>query len=128
MIFYIATDRQGFRILKGTQAEARAISKDFAQIDIPTDKAGLMAALQELLTLTDAALLNQNVASDEAPTTIVEAAPVKTPEPVILPPTVQTVSEWLQDTATQREIEAVYTSIGCRIGELLRSSRAGESL
>lgn len=67
MIFYIATDPKGFRILKGTQAEAKAISKDFSQIDIPTDKAGLMAAIQELLTLADAATLNQNTAPSEIP-------------------------------------------------------------
>lgn len=61
MIFYLATDEQGFRKLRKTQDEARKINKDFAKIDIPTDATGLMSAIQELLTLADAAVLNQNV-------------------------------------------------------------------
>lgn len=49
MIFYLAVDENGHQHLAGTQADARAINKDFEQIDIPTDKAGLMAYVQNLL-------------------------------------------------------------------------------
>jgi hypothetical protein len=41
MIFYIATDENGMRQLCTKQADAKAIDRDFAQLDIPTDKAGL---------------------------------------------------------------------------------------
>lgn len=53
MIFYLVHDAKGDRHLKGTQAEARAINKEFTQIDIPVDKTGLMAAIQELLFQAD---------------------------------------------------------------------------
>jgi hypothetical protein len=48
MIFYIALDDAGHRQLCGTQADAKAINKNFEQIDIPTDKPGLMAFVQGL--------------------------------------------------------------------------------
>ena len=44
MIFYQAVDPATLHTtIIGTQADARAINADFTQIDIPTDKAGLMA-------------------------------------------------------------------------------------
>ncbi len=54
MIFYVATNEEGQRTLCKTQAEAKAIDKDFQQLDIPTDKDGLRDAIQELLSLIDA--------------------------------------------------------------------------
>lgn len=53
MIFYIATDADGQRHLVGTQADARAIDRNFVQVDIPTDKAGLRGYIQDLLTEID---------------------------------------------------------------------------
>lgn len=49
MIYYIALEPNGRKVLCGTQAEAKVIDKDFTQIDLPTDKAGLMATYQEAL-------------------------------------------------------------------------------
>jgi hypothetical protein len=72
MIFYLALDDVGFRQLRPTQAEAKAISKNFQQIDIPTDKAGLQAAVQELLTEADQ--LRQPGLPMEAPV-VAERAP-----------------------------------------------------
>lgn len=46
MIFYKAKAEDGRVVLAGTQADARAVNKEFNQIDIPTDKAGLMAFAQ----------------------------------------------------------------------------------
>src|SRR5690606_17061023 len=43
----------GHRQLRGTQADARAVNKNFEQIDIPTDKAGLMAFVQALYSELD---------------------------------------------------------------------------
>lgn len=44
MIFYLTNGSH----LVGTQADARALDKDFVQLDIPVDKAGLMAFVNEL--------------------------------------------------------------------------------
>lgn len=49
MIFYTAINDEGRTILCGTQADAKAINKDFQQIDIPVDKHGLQAFVQESL-------------------------------------------------------------------------------
>lgn len=46
MIFYKSKAEDGRMVITGTQAEARAVNRDFSQIDIPTDKAGLMAFAQ----------------------------------------------------------------------------------
>ncbi|WOF44308.1 hypothetical protein KNJ79_05095 [Sphingopyxis indica] len=46
MIFYKAKAEDGRVVLAGTQADARAINKQFEQVDIPIDKAGLMAFAQ----------------------------------------------------------------------------------
>lgn len=82
MIFYIATDEDGFRHIKPTQALAVGINKDFVQIDIPTDKAGLMEAVQELLTKID--VLEKSGALSDAPEPEVEASvePVEETAPV----------------------------------------------
>ena len=55
MIFYIANKATGGRQVCTTQGEAKPIDKDYVQLDIPTDKAGLRDAIQELLDLADAA-------------------------------------------------------------------------
>ena len=52
MIFYLVETSQGHRVCK-TQAEAKAISKHFKQIDVPTDKDGLHATLQEFYNMLD---------------------------------------------------------------------------
>ena len=44
MIFYKANNQ-----LYPTQADARAVNKNFEQIDVPTDKPGLMAFINDLL-------------------------------------------------------------------------------
>lgn len=84
MIFYLATDPEGRDQLAGTQADARAVNKDFQQIDIPTDKAGLMAYIQKLM---DAA----------------QVAPEPTPKPVPVTPS--------QPTADQQFIAKVEREI-----------------
>jgi hypothetical protein len=50
MKFYTPVDAEtGRTILCGTQDDARAVNKKFASIEIPTDKAGLLAFAQEAL-------------------------------------------------------------------------------
>ena len=70
MIFYTAIDELGRKHLVGTQADARAINKQFEQIDIPTDKAGLMAYVQDLM---------DQVGASEAPAAV--SVPVQAPAP-----------------------------------------------
>jgi hypothetical protein len=53
MIFYLARNAEGKRILETTQVKAKAVSKDFQQIDVPVDKEGLRGALQELISEAD---------------------------------------------------------------------------
>lgn len=84
MIFYLATDERGFRQLRKTQDEARKINRDYTKIDIPTDATGLMAAIQELLTIADAAILNQSSSAAE---------PMPAPAPAPAPPKQQSYSE-----------------------------------
>lgn len=52
MIFYLAVDSNGQTKILGTQADANKVNRDFSQIDIPTDKAGLMAWVQQMLDET----------------------------------------------------------------------------
>lgn len=49
MIFYLATETTGRKVLCGTQVDAKRIDKDFEQVDIPVDKKGLQAFVQESL-------------------------------------------------------------------------------
>lgn len=53
MIFYLARNAEGKRILETTQVKAKAVNKDFSQIDVPVDKEGLRGALQELISEAD---------------------------------------------------------------------------
>lgn len=48
MIFYHAIDADGRLHLAATQAEARIISKNFEQTDVPTDKPSLQKFVQDL--------------------------------------------------------------------------------
>ena len=128
MIFYLAADADGKTWIKPTKEQIKDINdKVYKQIDIPTEKAGLQAWIQQMLnetintipqTATDTSEIH------EATEEFLEKAELKLPETKILPPSPQVICEWLQDTATQREIELVFGSIGCRIGELFRENRS----
>lgn len=76
MIFYLALDEQSRTQILGTQADARAVNKNFQQIDIPVDKTGLMIWVQQMLDET----LNQV----KEVTGISEAVTTPQPEPVPL--------------------------------------------
>jgi hypothetical protein len=48
MKFYLALDSEGRKQLRGTQDDIKLVNrKDFEVVDIPTDKAGLMALVQD---------------------------------------------------------------------------------
>lgn len=100
MIFYIATDKNGMRQLCTTQADAKAIDKDFVQLDIPTDKASLRDAIQELLTEID----SMAVAYQQA------VEPERAPDPVFVQPTAQTVSPAKQALETREQFNEAWGS------------------
>ncbi|WP_037500621.1 hypothetical protein [Sphingomonas jaspsi] len=76
MIFYLCNGNT----LRGTQADAKAIDRDFEQIDIPTDKAGLMHFINGLYDQIGAASVeNDFLSGGSAP----EAAPRAVPAPVL---------------------------------------------
>jgi hypothetical protein len=52
MQFYFAINDQGSTLIKATQADAREVNKEFTSVDIPTDKPGLMAWVQQMLDET----------------------------------------------------------------------------
>lgn len=135
MICYLVTDSDGNTKIVGTQADAKALNKDFEQIDIPTDKPGLIGWIQQML---DETLNNTNNKTEQAPdcddqepTENVEdgagtrQAP-SNPEPVIkyLPPSQEALVHWLFDGASQGEIEKIFETLGCRFGEAIRKSAA----
>ena len=69
MIFYKAAG-----LLVGTQADAKAIDRAFVQVDVPTDKAGLMSYINDLLSQI-AAASNEPPANAEAAPQTVTASP-----------------------------------------------------
>lgn len=168
MIFYLAVDATGRTLIKGTQADAREANRDFTQIDIPTDKAGLMAWVQQMLdetlnaqpaetgsvaapasakpgealieetlyeligsgggdgeTIKDfASRIHSFYANQlEAAQEVKGAAPAPMPVPLSKILTVEYIQNWLIEDAEQRDIERIYTAIGCRVGEIIRSGR-----
>lgn len=82
MIFYVATNEAGRKFACKTQEDARLVNKIFTKIDVPTDKDGLHAMLQEFFDQLDA--LKQ------------EAVPALEPGPAINPK--QKCDEPLKDT------------------------------
>lgn len=52
MIAYLALDTEGQTKILGTQADAKAVNKQFTQIDIPVDKPGLLGWIQQMLDET----------------------------------------------------------------------------
>lgn len=98
MIFYLAVNADHKTMIVGTQAEAKAINKDFQQIDIPVDKAGLMAWVQMMLDETI------NVVPEAAP-----AQPYVSPVEDIL--AASEAAEAAEEAAQQRSYAEVSTGI-----------------
>lgn len=63
----------------GTQAEAKAISKQFEAVDVPVDKAGLIAYLNNAALVVAAETVADTVAALNTPSSIAEAFTAQTP-------------------------------------------------
>lgn len=121
MKLYLAPDPDtGKMTVCPTQEAAKKTNKHGVQsYEVPTDKPGLMAfaqdAIDQIFDLQGQIRSLQQDASI-APVTIDAPPPVPTkaqPTPL----TTQTIMEWLLDTATQPQVEQVFSAIGARWGE-----------
>lgn len=78
MIFYLCQTANGPQ-LAGTQADAKALDPKFRQVDVPTDKASLMAYINNLMSTSV-----QPVAAPAAPSVpAAHTPPVPTGNPVV---------------------------------------------
>jgi len=137
MKFYLVQMADGSKLLCSTQADAKSVSKEFTQFDIETDKDSLMAFAQdalnnifkleteikELKALKDEAPEEAETEEQPAETVVVQEAPAPAQTNTPAPLTAMSVSFWLQDTATQAQIESVFQSLGTRFGEAIRRDR-----
>lgn len=117
MIFYRAVDDDGMTHIVGTQADARAINKSFEQIDIPTDKAGLMAYANEMQGQIDRLNANEPLGVDDTDLQQ-EPAPLPIPDP---PQETETVPA---PTTTEGLIDLIRSLDGAPLMEVLHSSIA----
>lgn len=116
MIFYLAIDSEGRTIIQSTQEAIKDINdKEYQKIDIPTDKTGLMAWVQQML--------DETLNAQPAPAVMEPPKPVPVSNPVLQKLNAGFIQDWLIHDATQAEIERIYNAIGCRVGEILRSDR-----
>lgn len=54
MKYYSAIDQNGREVLVQTQAEAKALNKDYSVVEVPSDKDNLMAFIQMLMDAAQA--------------------------------------------------------------------------
>lgn len=102
MQFYLAISSDGQTKILGTQADAKAVNKDFEPIDIPTDKPGLMAWIQQMLDET----LNAQPAGSELKELVTAEDLLNVPGPIMSDPddAPKLDKEWF-DSATKVEPE-----------------------
>jgi hypothetical protein len=134
MIFYIATDQDGKKHVLTVATEAKAIDKDFLEIDQPNDKAALKHLLQESF---DAVYrlqgiinsLKHDAAINDTPAPSAEPTPVAAlPEPPQQVPAVPVQSSWtatqiedfILNDATVAQVENIYSCLGNRFAELAK--------
>jgi hypothetical protein len=139
VIFYTAVAENGATRIVGTQAEARAINKDFQQVDIPTDKPGLMAILQDSFdTIFN---LEQQIggagasvpaegsdgSQEQVPDVASESPVSRQAEPSVRPAiqndwTAAQIEDFILNRATVSQTENIFSCLGARFKELASSS------
>lgn len=121
-----------------TQDEAKRISKElgenFVVVDVPTDHAGLAVFLDGLAQNME----RRGVAmyDEEHPVAVIAAQTLEdiegplvpvplTPVPVAVQPalSLDTVMDWLFDTASPADIENAFSALGCRFHEMRKAAR-----
>lgn len=133
MLFYRAIDAAGKLRLAGNQADAKLINKEFDQIDVPTDKPGLLAFLGELLDqlppiaapqgeepAAEAIVAAEDAKPDltdipEVPEEEFQKMELKTPTPAA--PNVDDVLDFVLNTATTSQVENIFSALGTRFAE-----------
>ena len=89
MIFYLTNGST----LCGTQADARLLDRDFVQVDIPTDKVGLMIYINDIMGLKDRDTRQFEVYED-------------LPEQEVTP-LGQRIDRWFEETESGRPIDRI---------------------
>lgn len=114
MIFYLANGTT----LCPTQADAKALDRNFVQHDIPTDKPGLMAYVQGLL---------DQIHADDSPSVLPIANEIVQrfvePDVPVATFNAERVEHWIFDQATSAEVERVFTALGTRFHEMRKATQ-----
>lgn len=107
----------------GTQAEAKKLDRDFTPVEVPTDKEGLIAYLNEVASAKAVAEysappsdddISDLLGDDEPAVEEILSAKVVTTAPVI---DTYTIVDWLLDTATPTQVEVIFGALGARFHE-----------
>lgn len=103
----------------GTQADAnKAFGRGrWEAVEVPTDKAGLIAYLNDYRP--------DSLNGSKSPTIATPAPPQPEPQrqPEAAPRDPASVANWIMDTATPREIELLFEALGVRFHEMRKAAK-----
>ena len=135
MIFYQVNCADGTKQLSPTQAEAKAIDRNFKQVDIPTDKLGLMNYLNVLMSV-----IRPSAEPTPAPSEGVEPHPhqeapeserptfsnkpkaereLRRAEKIAESQDIDALTAWMFE-APAFQVERIFDALACRMRELLK--------
>lgn len=116
MIFYEVEDGSNGHYLVGTQADAKREARErkctWAQVDIPTDKTGLMAYINQLRTGQKILDEHPMIAAPSPREVIMSATPVELDE-------VTNVEDFILNRATVAQVENIFACLGTRFKEMV---------
>lgn len=112
----------------GTQAEAKKLDRDFTPVEVPTDKEGLIAYLNDNFPEDPKVCEIPSVGEDDISDLLGDDAPALVPPPTAtafhLPvprvSTTQDVIDWMLDVATPHQIEGLFAALGARFHEAVK--------
>ena len=119
MIFYRAVDGDNLVHWLTVQGEAKSIDKDFTEQSIGNAKSDIKQLLNDCearLHFLQGKINSLEFDANIAPVTILP------PLPEALHFTGSGVTDWLLSTATQAEVENMFSAIGCRWGETRKNT------
>ena len=105
----------------GTRAEARALDREFRQIEVPTDKPGLIDHLNRIVDFF----------KDQLDAAGIERCPKCGDRPVIAADIVESqdagaIAAWILDEASPAQIEQLFGALGARFHELRKECDNGQ--